>query len=144
MAWTARGTRGIRPVAAVADMSYLEALEAAPVPHEVIVGPVPCATCRAWVEWAGVEWLAVGTSEAHECEPYLAARRPQAPYRRQRWPEDLGREVHPAMYRQQAWPLSAREAAGIDVLGRVIVALAAVGAAALAAGLVVRWALGLL
>lgn len=58
------------------DLSYLQAVDAAePEPHVVILGPVPCATCGAWVEWAGIEWLALGTHQPHECEPYLAGQR---------------------------------------------------------------------
>lgn len=59
------------------DLSYDEALAAAPLAHRVLLGPVPCAGCRASVEWAGVAWLAAGTLEPHKCPPdmpLLAAR----------------------------------------------------------------------
>lgn len=39
--------------------------------HRVLLGPVPCRGCGAWVEWAGVDWLAIGSTERHECAPYL-------------------------------------------------------------------------
>jgi hypothetical protein len=57
------------------DLSYTEALERSPEPHVVLLGPVPCQGCGAWVEWAGVEWLAVATREAHRCEPFRAGQR---------------------------------------------------------------------
>jgi hypothetical protein len=53
------------------DMTYREALEQLAEPREVLLGPAPCQRCGAWVEWAGVRWLALGTDEAHECTPYL-------------------------------------------------------------------------
>src|SRR6185369_5944642 len=57
------------------DDSYAAALERAGEPHLVLLGPVPCKTCGAWVEWAGTDWLAVATLERHECgaflQPYL-------------------------------------------------------------------------
>jgi hypothetical protein len=56
------------------DPTYLEALEATEPPHRVLLGPVPCKRCGAWVEYAGVELLALGTVEPHECEPYLPVR----------------------------------------------------------------------
>ena len=57
------------------DITYAEALEAAPEPHLVILGPAPCQGCGAWVEWAGVEWLGVGSRQRHECEPFRAGQR---------------------------------------------------------------------
>jgi hypothetical protein len=56
------------------DLSYDEALERSggALPHEVLLGPVPCGRCQAWVEWAGVGWLSLGTTEPHDCWPYLA------------------------------------------------------------------------
>lgn len=53
------------------DATYREALEAAPEPRAVLLGPAPCKTCGAWVEWAGVAWLALGEQEPHRCEPFL-------------------------------------------------------------------------
>lgn len=57
------------------DDSYAAALERAGAPHTVLLGPLPCQTCGAWVEWAGTDWLAVATTERHECgaflQPYL-------------------------------------------------------------------------
>jgi hypothetical protein len=58
----------------VHDLTYDEAIEAAPTPHLVLLGPVPCRACGAWVEWAGAGWLALGTQERHDCAPYLAGR----------------------------------------------------------------------
>lgn len=52
------------------DMSYADALERA-AERQVILGPAPCHRCGAWVEYAGVEWLALGTDEPHDCRPYL-------------------------------------------------------------------------
>lgn len=52
------------------DLSYAEATGAEPAPV-VLLGPVPCKGCGAWVEWAGVEWLALRTTERHSCLPYL-------------------------------------------------------------------------
>jgi hypothetical protein len=57
------------------DLSYTEALERAPEPHIVLLGPVACQGCGAAVEWAGIAWLAVGTLEAHRCAPFLAGQR---------------------------------------------------------------------
>lgn len=57
----------------VQDLTYHEAIASAPEPHEVLLGPVPCSRCGAWVEWAGLEWLALGTTERHDCWPYLRA-----------------------------------------------------------------------
>lgn len=37
----------------------------------VLLGPVACHSCGAWVEWAGVMWLALATDEAHDCQPFL-------------------------------------------------------------------------
>lgn len=54
------------------DDSYAAALERAPVRDVVLIGPVQCKGCGAWVEWAGVDWLALGTTERHDCSPYLA------------------------------------------------------------------------
>jgi hypothetical protein len=56
------------------DLTYDEALERSggALPHEVLLGPVPCGRCQAWVEWAGVGWLSLGTTEPHDCWPYLA------------------------------------------------------------------------
>jgi len=53
------------------DDSYTAALERSGPRHEVILGPLPCKGCGAWVEWAGVDWLAVATQERHECAPFL-------------------------------------------------------------------------
>ena len=53
------------------DDSYAAALERAPERHEVLLGPVACKTCSAWVEWAGVGWLALGTTEPHDCAPFM-------------------------------------------------------------------------
>lgn len=53
------------------DMSYADAIERANPPRHVILGPAPCHRCGAWVEWAGVEWLALGTDEPHDCAPFL-------------------------------------------------------------------------
>lgn len=47
----------------------------------VVLGPAPCRTCRAWIEWLGVgPWVALGTDEVHECEPYLRSQADMAAY----------------------------------------------------------------
>lgn len=56
----------------MADLTYTQALERAGEQHTIVLGPAACHTCGAWVEWAGVEWLALGTTERHDCTPYLA------------------------------------------------------------------------
>lgn len=55
------------------DRTYDEALRAAAPPRVVILGPAPCQRCGAWVEWCGVEWLALLSDEPHDCGPYLEA-----------------------------------------------------------------------
>lgn len=52
------------------DLTYREALGAA-APSRVVLGPAPCITCGAWVEWAGVAWLNAGTDGEHDCTPFL-------------------------------------------------------------------------
>lgn len=38
----------------------------------VVLGPAPCSTCGAWVEWLGVgPWVSIESHEPHECEVYL-------------------------------------------------------------------------
>lgn len=54
------------------DRTYTEALAAMEPPRVVILGPAPCQRCGAWVEWAGVDWLALDSDEVHDCAPYLA------------------------------------------------------------------------
>ena len=39
-----------------------------------VLGPAPCTTCGAWVEWLGAgPWVALGTATPHDCGPYLQA-----------------------------------------------------------------------
>lgn len=71
---------GWAPVRAAMD----EAAEAATV-DRVVLGPAPCSTCGAWIEWLGVgPWVALGTTEAHDCSAYLRAAADMAAYP-QRW-----------------------------------------------------------
>lgn len=49
------------------DLTYVQALEEYPEPHRPLLGPVPCRSCSAWLEWAGVEWLNAGTLGRHQC-----------------------------------------------------------------------------
>lgn len=53
------------------DRTYVEALSEAPEPHRVLVGPVPCIRCSAWLEWAGAGWLNAGTRGRHDCAAFL-------------------------------------------------------------------------
>lgn len=92
------------------DKSYVAALEAAPEPHRVVLGPAPCQRCGAWVDWAGVVWTNAGTKGTHECAPFLQLDEPEgevvaewvrpttglAPYRMAHpAPEPLPAWVHP-------------------------------------------------
>lgn len=145
-------------------MSYSAALEAAGEPHRVLLGPAPCQGCGAWVEWAGVEWLALGSQERHSCAPFLAGQADalcvhgrQGPHATEGmlpygdghcsgpgswWPttEVVAEWTRPAPepYRQahEALPMWP------DQLGTVILTLAALLAWAFVVVLVVRWLLG--
>lgn len=72
------------------DATYAEALRAAPEPHVVLLGPVPCSGCHEPVEWAGVDWLNAGTLRRHEhtitrLYPHGPPTLPQARWRRPWW-----------------------------------------------------------
>lgn len=54
------------------DPTYAEALEAAL--RRPTLGPVPCHTCGAWVEYLRGAWVAPTTDELHDCRPFLEAR----------------------------------------------------------------------
>jgi hypothetical protein len=66
--------------------TYLQALLDSSEPHEVLLGPSPCCQCGAWVEWAGTDWLALGTRERHTCSPFMVAGRRRSSIRDQAHP----------------------------------------------------------
>jgi hypothetical protein len=54
------------------DPTYTAALEAAL--RRPVLGPVPCHTCGAWVEYVQGAWVALTTDELHDCGPFIEAR----------------------------------------------------------------------
>jgi hypothetical protein len=113
------------------DPTYLEALEATEPPHRVLLGPVPCKRCGAWVEYAGVELLALGTAQPHDCEPFLSlaglhyGERPAAEVMSLLWSGRLHEEQVPQQVLLMPW--------WADRLALAALVVAVVGVAAVAA-----------
>lgn len=105
------------------DLSYDEALERAEPPHEVLLGPVPCGRCGAMVEWAGVQWLAIATTEPHDCWPYLrATSRPPMAHRVVPPPRSYGAQAQPVV---PAWMERSEPALWLAVGVLVVLAILA-------------------
>lgn len=116
------------------DLTYTAAREAAGERGAIRLGPAPCMRCGAWVEWAGVAWLALGTDEPHECWPYLGGGVPEpeivAEWTRPTTGLPAYRGAHPMPPELPAWVLR---------LGTVLLALALGLTAALAGAALARW-----
>lgn len=120
------------------DTSYIEAMEAAGEPHRVLMGPVPCQRCSAWVEWAGVRWLNAGTRGVHECEPFLPATAEPEPEIIASW----SRPAPTGYAYMQAFPTSHTEPPWARALGTVVILATAIVAAAFLGALAARLVAG--
>lgn len=120
------------------DRSYTEALEAAR--GHVSLGPAPCHTCGAWVEYAGGAWVALASDQLHECEPFLqaepAAIRVASSSPSSVW-EGLAGPL-PALARYQAHELPEPEPAWVEQSWRPVAALATLLVVAFAVEVILR------
>lgn len=104
----------------------------------VVLGPAPCTSCGAWVEWLGVgPWVAIESHEPHDCGPYLEARArwgvTAGELQVARWPADVPSFIGAATAPEPEW---------FGRLGTVIYVVVALAAVLFAALLAARHAAG--